>query len=146
MKFEKFSRYTVINCVSGTALTIAGILLAVFFTIPQGITPVLPFVLAGIGLLYFIGGLSGVITIRLMKKDADLLKQIKITDNDERNIAIDNKAKANTHDFTSLLISALIIFLAAMQVQILVILVFVGATFLRTLVFFFLMRKYRKEY
>jgi len=144
MKSEKSTGY-IIACVIGAALTMTGILLAVFYTVPQGVMQALPFVLMGIGLGAFGGGLGGALSIRILKKDTKMAKQYQNEVNDERNIAIENKAKAKTDTFTSMLLWALIIVLAAMQVQLSVILIFIGAAFLRIFVLFYLLRKYHKE-
>jgi len=105
----------------------------------------LPFTLVGIGLGVFGGGLGGALSVRIMKKDPNMAKQIQIEENDERTITIDRKAKAGTYGFTSMLLAALIILLAVMQVQPLIIFVFIGAFFLRILMFIYLFNKYQKE-
>jgi len=144
MKYQKSTGYT-IACISGVILIIAGILLAIFYTVPYGVMPALPFALGGVGLGAFGGGLSGVISVCIMKKDPGLAKQVEIEENDERNITIENKAKAKTDTLISMLLWALIIFLAVMQVQLFIILVFVGVAFLRMFVLFYLLNRYRKE-
>jgi len=135
----------IISCIIGAAMIITGALLAIFYTVPQGIMQTLPFVLVGIGFGSFGGGLGGAVSIHMMKNDSNMAKQIQIEENDERNINIEHKAKAKTDSFMSVLLLELTIFLAMMQVKPLVVLVFVGAIFLRIFVLFYFLNKYRKE-
>jgi len=144
MNEQKIYRY-IITCVFGAVLIIAGIMLAIFYTAPQGEMQALPFVLVGVGFGISGGGLSFVLSARIMKKDPKIAKQIQVEENDERNITIEHKARAKTDAFVSMLLWALIIFLAVMQVQLAVILVFLGAAFLRMIVLFYWLNKYRKE-
>ena len=143
MKEQKFTTH-IISCIIGTVLVFSGILLAVFYTVPQGIMQTLPFALGGIGLLSLVSGFVGVINVRNMKKDTNLAKQLNDF-LDERAISIENKAKAKTHDFTNFVFLALIIFLSVMQVHLAVILVFVGVLFIRIFVVFYLLSKYNKD-
>jgi len=144
MKDQKIFRY-IISCVIGVVLITTGIILAVFYTGQQGNMQALPFVLAGVGFGIFGGGLSFVLSARIMKKDPKIAKQIQVEENDERNITIEHKARAKTDAFVSMLLWALIIFLAVMQVHLSVILVFLGAAFLRMFVLFYWINKYHKE-
>ena len=143
MKDQKSTKY-IIGCVLGATLVITGILLAIFFAIPQGVMQALPFVLIGLGLGAFGGGLGGVLSVRMIKKDPKFAKQLNDF-YDERAIMLETKAKAKTNDFTATMLCALIIFLAVMQVQLLVILVFIGAMLVRMFVLHYLMKKYLKE-
>jgi len=143
MKDQKYTKH-IISCTIGAVLIIAGILLAVFYTVPQEVMQTLPYTLGGIGLLQFVVALNAVNLIRITKKDQSLAKQINDF-NDERAASIENKARAATNDFTTFLFLALIIFLSVMQVHLAVLLVFVGAFFIRLFVLIYLVRKYNKE-
>jgi len=134
----------IVFCVIGAVLLIAGILLAAFYTVPQGVMPALPFVLGGYGLLALFSGLSNMSLGRMRKKDSSFAKQINNYD-DERSAFIDQKAKAATHDFTTIIFLAFIAFLAVMQVHLAVLFAFVGAFFIRIFVLFYHIRKYDKE-
>jgi len=135
----------IISCIIGTVMIVAGVLLTIFYTEPQGVMQALPFAIMGIGAGSFGGGIAGILSTRMMKKDPNMATQVRIYENDERNIMIGNKAKAKTDTFTQFLLLALTLFLAVMQVQLLVILVFVGAIFLRVFVLCYLITKYHKE-
>ena len=143
MNKQKLTRH-IIFCVVGIVMIISGILLAVFYTIPQGVMQTLPFVLGSIGIVAFFGGLANSFTARNARKDKNFAKQINDL-NDERAVSVEDKVKAKTHDFTTFLFLALLVFLSVMQVQLAVILVFAGAFFLRIFVMFYLLRKYNKE-
>jgi len=143
MKDQKLTRH-IINCIVGTILVITGILLAILYTVPQDAMVALPFVLGGMGLVALVGGIGGVLSVRIMNKDPNFAKQVKDF-YDERAIVIEDKAKAKTSDFTTVLLWVLIIFLAMMQVQLLVVLVFVGAMVLRMLVLHSLIKIYSKK-
>jgi len=143
MKNNKLTTHLA-KCIIGTVLIAAGIMLAVFYTVPHGNMQALPFVLGGMGLVAFVGGLSGALTARIMRKDPDLAKQLKDF-YDERAIMLENKAKAKTSDFTTVLLWALLIFFAVMQVQALVIWVFLGAMLVRMFLELYLVNIYYKR-
>jgi len=129
----------------GLALCAAGVSILIFVAELHGLMQALPFAFIGIGLGVLAGGIGGVISARIIKKNPSVGKQIEIEANDERNIAITNKAKSKSFDYTSLLFLAFMIFLSVMQVSPVVILVFVGAFVSRVVVFICLSNKYRKE-
>ena len=134
----------VITCVTGVVLIMAGVLFAIFYTVPQETMQMLPYTLGGIGLFAFVAGLNGVNVIRIKNKNANLAKQINDFD-DERSNLIDYKAKATTNGITNILFLALIIFLAVMQVHLVVFWVFIGVFFFRIILSIILVAKYNKE-
>jgi len=143
MNFQKFTSH-IIKCIVGAVLIATGILFSIFYTVPLGAMTALHIILCGLGLIALIGGLCGVISARMAKNDPKFANQIN-NFYDERAILIENKAKAATDSFTATLLLILIIFLAVMQVQPLIILVFVGGAVLRMLVLLYLLRKYLRE-
>jgi hypothetical protein len=130
---EKFKWYY-LGFVTGLVLLGVGIPMAVFTDIA-----VLPFVLLGLGAGMFTGALGGVITMRMMKKDAAFARQIETEMTDERNVTIQLKAKAGTHDFISVLLWAVVIFLAAMGVELWIVLLVVSLGIVRMAMLFYLM-------
>ena len=144
MNSKKF-KGCVILAVAGIVAFIAGVTLAIIFSDTQGIMQGLPFALIGIGLVSFGGGLGGALSYRTLKTNPNLAKQKEIEVNDERNIEISCLSKARTWEFTTYLFAALIIFLAVMQVELIVTLVFVIAFFVRLGVFVYFLNKYHKE-
>ncbi len=128
----------------GFILFITGIVLVILYTDPEGIMKTLPLICIGIGAGLFGGGLAGAISSRKMQKNPSLAKQKEIDTKDERNIAITNKAKAMAYNFTLLIFSMLIIFLALVQVETYVTLVFTGAYLLIIFLYIYFISKYSK--
>jgi len=135
----------IIKCIIGSLMVITGILLAIFYTVPQEAMQALPFTLVGIGVIALIGGVSGIITVRMMKKDSGMAKEVKNFENDERNIMIEKKAIATTDKFITYLLFAFLVFLTVMEVQLLIILVFAGIILLRMVVMIYLLSRYQKS-
>ena len=100
--------------------------------------------MGAVGLLQMVTGLNGAILRRMLDKDAKFAKDVSDFD-DERNAAIDLKSKAKTNEFTNIILLSLLLFLAVMDVQLVVLLVFVGAIFLRVFVSLYYVRKHNKE-
>jgi len=135
----------VILAVAGFGLGVLGFVLAFTVGEPEGIMQALPFAFIGIGLGAFGGGLGAVISIHIMKKNPEMAKQVIIEATDERNVAISNKAKAKLFDFEWYMFAVLILFLATMLTGPVVVLIFIGALFLRIILFVYLLNKYHKD-
>ena len=135
----------IVLAIVGLLLVLSGVMLIILYSEPEGIMRALPFALIGIGLGAIGGSLGGILSIRAMKRNPKLAIQMEIEKSDERNVAISNKAKAKTFDFTWLLFAALIIFLAVMQIELFIVLVAIGAFVVKIFVFIFLLNKYHKE-
>lgn len=144
MTSKKIKGYYIFAIV-GFILFMIGIVLTILFSESQGIMRTLPFSCIGIGAGLGGGGLGGVIRSRQMLKDPQLVKQIDIDTKDERNIAINNKARSATFNFTLFILSGLVIFLSLMQVETYITLVFVGAYLLIIFVYIYFLKKYHKE-
>lgn len=129
----------------GVILFIAGIVLVILFSESRGIMKTLPSICLGIGAGFCGGGFSGVIRCRQMQKNPQLAKQAEIDTKDERNIAIANKAKAATYNFTLIIFAALILFLALVQAETYITLVFVGAYLLIIFLHIYFLTRYHKE-
>jgi len=136
--------YSIIYSLVGTAMIALAIVLAIFYTIPQEVMPALPVVMGAIGLLQVFTGINSAVIIRMKNKNAKLEKELSGFE-DERADVIELKSKAKTNNFTNYLLLALLLFLAAMDVQLIIILGFVGAMLLRIIVLFYYMRKFNKE-
>jgi len=134
-----------IKFIVGVVLITAGILLAIFYTVPQEAMQALPFTLIAIGFIGFVGGVCGFLTVRGTKIDQNMAKQIKVHENDERNIMIEKKATSTTDAIISPLLFAFLIFLAVMDVQLLVICVFAGIILLRWFLAVYLLQRYNKK-
>jgi len=129
----------------GFVLFVTGIVLVILFSESQGVMKTLPFICLGIGAGFCGGGLGGVISYRKMKKNPGLAKQKEIDTKDERNIAITNKAKAMAYNLTLLIFAVLIMFLAVIQVETYITLVFTGAYLVVIFLYIYFFNKYYKE-
>ena len=138
MKKNPFKWY-MIGSVCGALMLIAGILLAVFTDVGT-----VSFVLIGIGVGSFTGGFGGLISTRMMKKDAGFARKINIEMTDERNIMVELKAKAGAHDFISWVLWPVVILFAALQFELWAVLLLIGLQVARMIVLFYLMSRHRR--
>lgn len=114
-----------LSVAAGILLLAAGFLMLKIIADPQGILLTLPYVCIGIGSGCFGGGMAEVINKRLMKNDPEFAKQREIDLNDERNVAIGNRAKAKAYDMMVFAFGALMLAFSLMDVEIRVILLLV---------------------
>lgn len=116
------------------SLTIIGILLlgSGLFLIksisdPQGIMKALPYICVGLGCGIFGHGMGNILGERAMKNNPEIKKQLEIEQNDERNIAIGNAAKAKAYEMMIYVFGALIMSFGLMAVDMVVLLLLVFA-------------------
>lgn len=109
----------------GLTLLIGGLILIKQISNPTGIMKALPFVMVGLGCGIFGEGMGNAISKKAMKKSPEIAKQIEIDTNDERNIAISNKAKSKAYDIMTFVFGALMLSFALMQIDIIAILLLV---------------------
>lgn len=89
--------------------------------------PALPYVCIGIGSGLFGQGMGEILKKRAIKNKPEIAQQIEIEQNDERNIAIGNRAKAKAYDMMIFLYGALLLAFALMNIDWKVELLFVAA-------------------
>lgn len=142
---NKKARAQYILAAVGFVLFITGIVLVILFSESVGIMKSLPFISVGIGAGLCGGGLGGAISYRKMQENPQLAKEKEINIKDERNVAISNRAKAVAYNFTLIIFSVLIMFLALVQVETYITLVFTGAYLLIISIYIYFMNKYHKE-
>lgn len=65
---------------------------------PRGMLKALPYICMGLGCGIFGHGAGGIISLRALKDYPHIKKQMEIDRQDERNIAIGNRAKARGYD------------------------------------------------
>lgn len=94
---------------------------------PQGFMRVLPYCCIGIGCGVFGHGMGEMISRRTIKNAPDIQKQIEIEKNDERNIAISNRAKGKAYNAMIYIFGALIVSFGLMNLEMYVILLLVSA-------------------
>ena len=144
MKSKGIAKYIVLSAV-GLLVLIAGIVLVIFLPDAQGIMRTLPYICIGIGAGFFGGNLGTSIKIYLLKKDPNAAKKMEIEKKDERNVAINNKAKAKAYDLMQIIFAALILAFAFMQVDIYALLMFVIAYLFIIFSMVFYLNKYHRE-
>lgn len=122
------------KCWVDYSLTIIGILLlgSGLFLIksilnPQGIMKALPYICVGLGCGIFGHGMGNILGERAMKNNPEIKKQLEIEQNDERNIAIGNAAKAKAYEMMIYVFGALIMSFGLMGVDMVVLLLLVFA-------------------
>ncbi len=93
----------------------------------QGILGAFSYLSIGIGCGIFGHGMGNVISFKAIKTNPELAKQIEIDVNDERNIAISNKAKGKAYDMMIFIFGALMLSFALMGIDMIVILLLVCA-------------------
>ncbi|MFL0195396.1 DUF6442 family protein [Clostridium sp. WILCCON 0269] len=92
---------------------------------PQGIVKALPYICIALGCGIFGRGMDEIISSRAIKNYPEIKKQIEIHVQDERNIAIKNRAKAKGYDMMIFIFGALILALALMGIDLTVVLLLV---------------------
>lgn len=112
---SKLAKYTTI--ILGLLLLTIGLYLIKTVGDPQGIMASLPYVCIGIGSGLFGHGMGNLISERAIRSDPDLQKKLDIEKNDERNIAISNKAKGTAFDMMTYVYGALMVSFALMGVD-----------------------------
>lgn len=80
-----------------------------------------------------------------MRDNPQLQKQIAIEQNDERNIALSNRAKAKAFDAMLYIFSAALLALSLMKLPLMAILILTGAYLAVISYFIFYLNKYHKE-
>lgn len=94
---------------------------------PQGIMLTLPYVCIGIGSGLFGHGMGSILSRRALQNNPQMQKQMEIEQNDERNIAIANRAKGKAFDMMTFVFGALMIAFALMGADLAAVLLLVSA-------------------
>lgn len=89
---------------------------------PQGIMQALPYVCIGLGCGIFGQGMGNIISRKAMQNNPDIEKQLEINRNDERNIAIGNRAKAKAYDMMIFVFGSLLLAFALMGIDVIAVL------------------------
>lgn len=115
----------------GLAVAIAGAAVVALglFLMKQLSSVPLPGILIGLGSGALGCGLSGALTERLSRRYPDMAGKT-IEQQDERNVAINNRAKARAYDLMVYVFGALMITFALMNADITMILLLIGAYFI----------------
>lgn len=134
-----------LTAVIGLLLLASGMILLHSGAHSNGILLVLPYVCIGFGCGAFGHGFSDIINNKVMENNPHLQKQMEIDKNDERNIAISNKAKAKAFDLMLYVFGALMVSFALMGMEITAVLLLVAIYLFVVGFFLFYLNKYHKE-
>ncbi|WP_018592411.1 hypothetical protein [Terrisporobacter glycolicus] len=129
----------------GILLLGLGLFLIKSISNPQGIMQTLPYICVGLGCGVFGHGMGNILGERAMKNNPEIKKQLEIEQNDERNIAIGNAAKAKAYEMMIYVFGALILSLALMGVDMAIILLLVFSYLFVVFYGIFYRFKYDKE-
>ena len=111
----------------GLLLLAVGLYLIKTSNDPQGIMRTLPYVCIGIGCGLFGHGMGNVISERAINSYPELKRQLDIEKNDERNVAIANRAKGKAFDMMTFVFGALLLSFALMGIDMVAVLLLVFA-------------------
>ena len=142
MQHRKFSWFILS---AGVFLLAAGLLFLKIPTNPEGMMLALPYVCIGLGCGAFGNGLSSIINRKMLKDNPQLQKQLAIEQNDERNIALSNRAKAKAYDAMLYVFSGVIITFSLMRVSVYAVCLLVGAYLFVIGSFIFYLSNYHKK-
>ncbi len=141
----KKKNFNYLTAVVGLLLFATGLILLKAVANPQGILRVVPYVCIGLGCGAFGHGVGDIANNRAVKNNPQLQKQMEIDKNDERNIAIANRAKAKAYDIMLYVFGALMVALVLMDVDMVAILLLVAAYLFVVGFFIYYLNKYHKE-
>ena len=116
-----------ITLIVGLALLGAGLYLVKTVFAPTGVMLALPYVFIGLGCGMFGQGISGFVNRAVLKKNPEIAKQQEIEQKDERNQEIANRAKAKAYDAMVFVFGALMVAFALMGMDLVPVLLLVGA-------------------
>lgn len=105
----------------------------------------LPYVCIGVGCGLFGHGAGEIISQRALKNHPDIRRNIEIEKNDERNIAIAEKAKSRAFDMMTFVFGALMLSFAIMGIDMTAVLLLVGAYLLVEIYAVYCRCRYEKE-
>lgn len=94
---------------------------------PQGIMQALPYVCIGVGCGLFGQGMGSILSQKAIQNNPEIQKRMDIEKNDERNIAIANRAKGKAFDIMTFVFGALMLAFALMGVDMIAVLLLVFA-------------------
>lgn len=129
----------------GILLLGLGLFLIKSISNPQGITQTLPYICVGLGCGIFGHGMGNILGEMAMKNNYEIRNQLEIEQNDERNIAIGNAAKAKAYEMMIYVFGALIFSFALMGVDMVVLILLVLAYLFVVFYGIFYRCKYDKE-
>lgn len=129
----------------GFSLAAAGLYLCRAAEESQGAMAVLPFVMIGFGCGMFGGALGELVSAAAIKKHPDLIRQMEIQVQDERNVLINSRAKAKAYDAMVYIFGALLVAFGLMGVALAPLLLLVAAYLIVVGWYIYWVTRYHKE-
>jgi hypothetical protein len=129
----------------GLMIMAAGFVLMILFQNVEGILRVLPYLCVGIGTCVFEYNLREFLNKLAFRKNPQAAKLIEIEVLDERNITIQNKAKAKAYDFMMMIFCAIMPILAIKWRELYILLIFLAAYIYVSFINLYYLKKYQKE-
>ncbi len=111
----------ILLAVAGIALMIAGVV-----WLRAGVENVVPYLCIGVGAGIFGHGTGAWLQYRALKDAPEARRRIEIETNDERNVAMNNRAKAKAYDAMIYIFSALMLVFALMEIDFVAVLLLVA--------------------
>ena len=142
---EKRGRTAFVLLIIGVILVIVSTIALFYLSNAQYSYTVVSYVVFGIGFGLVGDALGRLNSMRLEKKDPERMKIIRVERNDERNIAIDEKARAKAFSFMTYLYAVVLVVLAVMRVDLKSLLIMVAAYLLVVMYSLFVKFKLYKE-
>lgn len=139
MKNRKVFLYSIL-LLAGVALIAA----ALFLRLAELPKPVGGF-LIGLGGMSVGLSLSKLLTLRIIAKNPDVGRQMKIEEKDERNIALRNRAKAMGFDAMGVIFGLIMMIYILLNADLSIILILVGGYLLVYFIQMYFLAKYSKE-
>ena len=129
----------------GLLLLAAGLYLMTAISDPQGIMLPLPFVCLGVGCGLFGHGMGDFVSQRALRNNPEKQRKLKIELNDERNMAISNRAKGKAFDIMSYVFGALLLVFSLMGIDLRAVLLLVFAYLFVDGIFIYYCVRFNKE-
>lgn len=117
--------WSYIHTIIGVGLLALGVFFIKTIEDPEGMMRALPYICVGLGCSIFGHGIGEMLLRHAMKHAPAAAKQLEIDKNDERNVAIANRAKAKAYDMMVFVFGALIIAISLMDIDLMVLLLLV---------------------
>ncbi|MCR5721385.1 MAG: hypothetical protein K6G72_03435 [Lachnospiraceae bacterium] len=142
---DKGGRVAYILLITGLLLVIGSSFAFYFFGSEKFAYTVISYSIFGGGFGLLGDGIGRLNAARLEKKDPERMRMVNIEKNDERNIAIDEKARAKAFTLSQYLFSAVLVALAIMRVDLKALLLVLAADLLTLTYSLYIRLKLYKE-
>lgn len=107
----------IVFTILGLLVTATGFILKKTYVNPEGIILTLPYILIGFGCGIFGQNFGSLLSHAATRNHPDIVKNIEIEEKDERNVLINNKAKAKAYETMVFVYGAIILSFALMQIE-----------------------------